>query len=345
VNQKKTFYAVLDILQSATQEQIREAYAAKAAVLEERGETMGLAPLKVAFETLNDPTRRAAYDASIQPKAEAPSLPTDPDTQAKPEEQAVIPAIPAKPFAPAKASKDEIVCTSCGFLGEPITVTKGSFGVELALWLCFLLPGLIYSVWRISTRHKACPACGNAMIIPSASPMGRKFIDEMPPHLLEQTRADEAARRKPPRPAWGSFAVVGGGMFLLYILFLFSGSAKVPPGEGGGTSTQPALDSPPAELSKIARENETARMMVSFIKSKMNDPDSFVLKSARVTDDETYCYGYRSKNGFGGYMSGGVISKPSEKFAAVSDDPGFDQQWAAHCENHPSRDVTEYAKP
>src|SRR3982750_2071055 len=70
----------------------------------------------------------------------------------------------------------DIVCTSCGYVGEPTILTKGSLGVEVILWLCFLLPGLIYSVWRRSTQHEGCPKCGHTALIPRASPMAQNFL-------------------------------------------------------------------------------------------------------------------------------------------------------------------------
>mgnify|MGYP001600827589 CR=1 FL=1 len=72
----------------------------------------------------------------------------------------------------------KIVCTSCGFTGEPSTVTKGSFFIELVLWLCLLIPGLIYSIWRLSSKYEACPKCQQNTIIPVESPMGMKFLKE-----------------------------------------------------------------------------------------------------------------------------------------------------------------------
>lgn len=78
----------------------------------------------------------------------------------------------------------EIVCTACGYVGEPKTITKGSMGVEIILWLCFLVPGLIYSVWRLSSRHEGCPSCGGQAVIPCASPMGQKFLRENLPEKL-----------------------------------------------------------------------------------------------------------------------------------------------------------------
>jgi len=71
-----------------------------------------------------------------------------------------------------------MVCTSCGHVGDTVTVTKGSILIELILWLCFFVPGLIYSVWRHTSRHKACGGCKQTTVIPVTSPMGRKFIRE-----------------------------------------------------------------------------------------------------------------------------------------------------------------------
>ena len=79
---------------------------------------------------------------------------------------------------------EEIVCTSCGYVGEPKTITKGSMGVEIILWLCFLIPGLIYSVWRLSSRYDGCPSCGQTTLIPRASPMAQKFLRENLPEKL-----------------------------------------------------------------------------------------------------------------------------------------------------------------
>jgi ssDNA-binding Zn-finger/Zn-ribbon topoisomerase 1 len=57
-------------------------------------------------------------------------------------------------------AKKLIKCPNCGYEGEAKTYTKGSLAVEIVLWLFFLLPGLIYSVWRLSSRYEGCPKCG-----------------------------------------------------------------------------------------------------------------------------------------------------------------------------------------
>ena len=80
---------------------------------------------------------------------------------------------------------EEVVCTSCGYVGEPKVITKGSMDVEIVLWLCFLIPGLIYSVWRRSSGQDGCPSCGQtAALIPRASPMAQKFLRENLPEKL-----------------------------------------------------------------------------------------------------------------------------------------------------------------
>ena len=66
-----------------------------------------------------------------------------------------------------------MICTRCGSQAGARSVTRGSFFIEIILWLCFLIPGLIYTIWRLTTRHKACRACGSAELVPTDSPAGK----------------------------------------------------------------------------------------------------------------------------------------------------------------------------
>ena len=75
-------------------------------------------------------------------------------------------------------AKRQFVCTTCGFIGSPKKIVKGSILIELVLWLAFLVPGLIYSIWRLTTKYDACPKCKNASMIPVDSPTGQKLIGE-----------------------------------------------------------------------------------------------------------------------------------------------------------------------
>lgn len=74
-----------------------------------------------------------------------------------------------------KGSERTMFCTRCFNTGLPNLVTKGSFGIELVLWLFLLIPGIIYSIWRVTTRHWACPHCGSADLVPPDSPRAQQL--------------------------------------------------------------------------------------------------------------------------------------------------------------------------
>jgi hypothetical protein len=99
----------------------------------------------------------------------------------------------------------EVVCTSCGYVGEPKTITKGSIAIEIVLWLCFLIPGLIYSIWRLSSRHDGCPSCSQTTLIPVSSPIAQKFLRENLPEKLVTVEA----RRAPSNAAQSAGKALG----------------------------------------------------------------------------------------------------------------------------------------
>lgn len=73
----------------------------------------------------------------------------------------------------------QMICTSCGTMGKPKTITKGSFLVEIILWLFFLVPGLIYTLWRLTTKTRGCRSCGASTMVPLDSPLGQKLKREL----------------------------------------------------------------------------------------------------------------------------------------------------------------------
>jgi uncharacterized membrane protein YqaE (UPF0057 family) len=73
---------------------------------------------------------------------------------------------------------EKLLCTNCGYLGIVSKKAQGSCLIELALWLCFILPGLIYSVWRLSSKIYTCPDCESKNLIPENSPVAQRFISE-----------------------------------------------------------------------------------------------------------------------------------------------------------------------
>lgn len=70
-----------------------------------------------------------------------------------------------------------MICKACGTIQRRGKVhTPGSIGIELVLWLMFLVPGLIYSLWRHSNRLVVCAACGYPELANEDSPVGRRLV-------------------------------------------------------------------------------------------------------------------------------------------------------------------------
>ena len=71
-------------------------------------------------------------------------------------------------------------CLACYNIGDQKAIMPGSMLIELALWLCFLLPELIYSVWRLTAKHKACGSCGSKELVPVDSPRAKAAMKSLP---------------------------------------------------------------------------------------------------------------------------------------------------------------------
>jgi hypothetical protein len=74
-------------------------------------------------------------------------------------------------------AKPAMICVACGTIGQTKRVTRGSIWIEILLWLCFLVPGIIYSIWRLTTRAQACSMCGSEQLIPINSPAGHQLSE------------------------------------------------------------------------------------------------------------------------------------------------------------------------
>lgn len=91
----------------------------------------------------------------------------------------------------------QVICRTCGFAGNPDRFTEGSILIELVLWFTFLIPGVLYSIWRLTTRRDVCAKCKSGAIIPLDTPMGRKLLGELRP-----TKAKTEDPVKPEDPDW-----------------------------------------------------------------------------------------------------------------------------------------------
>lgn len=69
------------------------------------------------------------------------------------------------------------VCTVCGYKGGQKRDTPGSFIVEIVLWFFFIIPGVIYTLWRLSSKRYVCPSCGNQSTIAWVTPRGTEIVN------------------------------------------------------------------------------------------------------------------------------------------------------------------------
>lgn len=76
-----------------------------------------------------------------------------------------------------RESRPLYVCLRCRTTDYPRTRTKGSILIEIILWLCLIVPGLIYTLWRSTDgKVRVCRACGSEDIVPADSPAGRDMV-------------------------------------------------------------------------------------------------------------------------------------------------------------------------
>ena len=83
------------------------------------------------------------------------------------------------------------ICTQCGYVGRPLYKVRGSFLVELILWILGLIAlfflawwlifiPLFYSIFRLSGRYQECPQCHlHNTMIPLDSPRGRQLYAQL----------------------------------------------------------------------------------------------------------------------------------------------------------------------
>lgn len=72
----------------------------------------------------------------------------------------------------------EYICKNCGFVGKPKKQAQGNIIIEIILWFLLIIPGLVYSFWRILTKQPVCPKCKSLDIIPVDTPQGQTLFNK-----------------------------------------------------------------------------------------------------------------------------------------------------------------------
>lgn len=79
---------------------------------------------------------------------------------------------------------------------------KGNGLIEVILWLTFIIPGIIYTIWRRNSWQKTCPSCGQNNLIPTDTPVGMKLLkdqDKNPDDFIEHQKPEDPLLKKAKR--------------------------------------------------------------------------------------------------------------------------------------------------
>lgn len=143
-----------------------------------------------------------------------------------------------------------LLCTACGSIGYTKRRMKGSILTEFLLWCFFLIPGLIYSIWRHSTVAQVCPSCGSSAVIPTDSPVAQQTL------ASRGMTTGQVRAQSNPRSASTSKVLVGvvAGIVLLALIVWVNMSTNAstnathqdspsrPASNAGQSKTLPAAD-------------------------------------------------------------------------------------------------------
>lgn len=77
---------------------------------------------------------------------------------------------------PQKEYRERYVCTVCHTVSDGAGPRRGWITLEIFLWCCGLVPGLLYSAWRGWPSSKRCGSCGASSMIPVSTPLGKSIV-------------------------------------------------------------------------------------------------------------------------------------------------------------------------
>lgn len=99
------------------------------------------------------------------------------------------------------------ICANCGTASAAPTM-PGNGWIEAILWM-YIVPGLIYSIWRRSRKSTVCPACNSKNTVPLDTPAGKRLTTRHYPAGIEPEEIEVMPATK------SSPIVIIGGLILL----------------------------------------------------------------------------------------------------------------------------------
>lgn len=77
-----------------------------------------------------------------------------------------------------KTMDEKSICPICGYVGNKVRFSRGSYLLEIFLWCVLFIPGALYTTWRSFNEYHACPVCKNKEMIPVGTELGKKISEE-----------------------------------------------------------------------------------------------------------------------------------------------------------------------
>jgi len=108
--------------------------------------------------------------------------------------------------------RKKYLCLECGCQREPIMANRGMLIIELFMWLLYILPGVIYSIWRRVRKQEICPNCRTPSVVLTSSSRAMKMmrlmntfpqammVDSLPATTGASSKPVSEEKVPPPKP-------------------------------------------------------------------------------------------------------------------------------------------------
>jgi hypothetical protein len=108
---------------------------------------------------------------------------------------------------------EPMICTQCGSVTSPKRFVPGSIVITLILLVFFVIPGLIYEIWRHSSAYNVCQRCGSRNLVPPSSPFGQDMVTTRP-----AVAASLAAENQGQKDMMVGAAILGGIILFIFLI-------------------------------------------------------------------------------------------------------------------------------
>lgn len=190
-----------------------------------------------------------------------------------------------------------LICTSCGHVGSPKTAVKGNLAIEIILWFFFIIPGLIYTIWRQGSYYKACPICKKDTLIPVETPNGKRLLEQSG-RSIEDFKAEEKVSEEINKKNHNRKLILVGTLFGIWFLIWAVSSEH-----GGTRPSQPqAAYQPPMHLTQVTTTTPSPTKNISYeIVERWGIPNGargqvIVISPSNVNEEDMIALGEKIKN-------------------------------------------------